>query len=603
MKREGVRTRSQTKKQKASTSSQGNSLPDNPFEEEFGSLSDSGQGVWTELSKEVALNLAGTVVSIASFDDGNNKLFFACTGIITVNTPKTTSFLTSLSLVRSIDDNSKIFHDMRIEVRLPDNKIESGWLQFYDLKHNVAVINIIRYHSLQVACLDHQRQIESQSKVVAVGRCFNSGKLMATAGMLTDNPRGAYREELAISTCEITMTGVGGPLVDFNGNFVGMNFYDEKETPFLPRNTILELLSQFSKIIPWWATSKNTIRKFPRPHKSDSQDSSKGGEKTKDQKPSICTLCDPECHPGLVDRLSKWAFLCTRWPRYLDSAEATKKELRSSGYPFPVWDDTGMRLLNNFEEEFSEDIWSELERSVNSNMSQSVVTLASFIGRKRCFACTGVFIDCNGSTTRVLTSASLVRTSDDENTVADNLKIVVCLPDNRRTTGTLQHYSLHYNIAVVHIMGFCCSRTAQIDDQMQIKPQMKVVAVGRGYKSGKFMATSGIVIDKPSKLDCKELKISTCKITKAGIGGPLIDFDGNLIGMNFYGLEETPYVPVNIIVEVLKNFDAQGFVAVNDDHSPNRWPVPKPFWCYPTWHKLEEEVDLEEELKYQREQY
>uniref|UniRef100_A0A453DYE7 Uncharacterized protein n=1 Tax=Aegilops tauschii subsp. strangulata TaxID=200361 RepID=A0A453DYE7_AEGTS len=42
---------------------------------------------------------------------GNNKLFFACTGIITVNTPKTTSFLTSLSLVRSIDDNSKIFHD------------------------------------------------------------------------------------------------------------------------------------------------------------------------------------------------------------------------------------------------------------------------------------------------------------------------------------------------------------------------------------------------------------------------------------------------------------------------------------------------------------
>uniref|UniRef100_M8AUW4 Protease Do-like 14 n=1 Tax=Aegilops tauschii TaxID=37682 RepID=M8AUW4_AEGTA len=483
MKREGVRTRSQTKKQKASTSSQGNSLPDNPFEEEFGSLSDSGQG--------------------------NNKLFFACTGIITVNTPKTTSFLTSLSLVRSIDDNSKIFHDMRIEVRLPDNKIESGWLQFYDLKHNVAVINIIRYHSLQVACLDHQRQIESQSKVVAVGRCFNSGKLMATAGMLTDNPRGAYREELAISTCEITMTGVGGPLVDFNGNFVGMNFYDEKETPFLPRNTILELLSQFSKIIPWWATSKNTIRKFPRPHKSDSQ------------------------------------------------------------------------------------------------------------GRKRCFACTGVFIDCNGSTTRVLTSASLVRTSDDENTVADNLKIVVCLPDNRRTTGTLQHYSLHYNIAVVHIMGFCCSRTAQIDDQMQIKPQMKVVAVGRGYKSGKFMATSGIVIDKPSKLDCKELKISTCKITKAGIGGPLIDFDGNLIGMNFYGLEETPYVPVNIIVEVLKNFDAQGtwnrtlvhkinsirFVAVNDDHSPNRWPVPKPFWCYPTWHKLEEEVDLEEELKYQREQY
>uniref|UniRef100_A0A8I6XPU5 Uncharacterized protein n=1 Tax=Hordeum vulgare subsp. vulgare TaxID=112509 RepID=A0A8I6XPU5_HORVV len=114
------------------------------------------------------------------------------------------------------------------------------------------------------------------------------------------------------------------------------------------------------------------------------------------------------------------------------------------------------------------------------------------------------------------------------------------------------------------------------------------------------MATGGIVIDKPSKLDCKELKISTCKITKAGIGGPLIDFGGNFIGMNFYGLEETPYIPVNLILEVLKNFDAQGTITREGDDSPNRWPVPKPFWCYPMWHEIEEEVDLEEELKYQR---
>ena len=47
--------------------------------------------------------------------------------------------------------------------------------------------------------------------------------------------------------------------------------------------------------------------------------------------------------------------------------------------PLLLWS-AGMRLLNNFEEEFSEDIWSELERSVNSNMSQSVVALASFSG-------------------------------------------------------------------------------------------------------------------------------------------------------------------------------------------------------------------------------
>ncbi|KAF7020870.1 hypothetical protein CFC21_033922 [Triticum aestivum] len=604
MKREGVCTRSQTKIQKVWTAWRGNSRPDNPFEEEFGSSSDSGQGVWMELSEEIASNLAGTVVSLASFAD-EKTVFFACTGIIIVNKPTFTSCLTSLSLVRSVDDDTKILHDMTIEVRLLDNTLELGWLEFYDLKYNVAVINIACCHSLQVTCLDHQRQFESHSKVVAVGRCFNSGKLMATAGMLTDNPKGAYREELAISTCEITMTGVGGPLVDFNGDFIGMNFYAEKETPFLPRIKILELLSQFRKTIQWFAINKkgpgSKLERFPRPYKPDSEDSSRKGEKLKDQKPSICTLCDPECQPGLMDRLLlERKSLCSGRPGYPYFGVATKKELSSNGYPLPVWQNVGMRLLNNFEEKFSEDIWSKLERNVASNMSQSVVALASFSGKTRCFACTGVFIDCNGSTTRVLTSASLVRTFDDENKVADNLKIVVCLPDNRHTRGTLQHYSLHYNIAVVHIKNFCCTQTAQIDNQMLIKPQKEVVAIGRIYQSDKLMATSGIVIDKPSKLGCKELKISTCKITKAGIGGPLIDFDGNFIGMNFYGLEEAPYIPVNIIQKVLKNFDVQGTVARDDDDSPNRWPVPKPFWCYPKWHELEEGIDVEEEIIYQR---
>ena len=56
-----------------------------------------------------------------------------------------------------------------------------------------------------------------------------------------------------------------------------------------------------------------------------------------------------------------------------------------------------------------------------------MIRVITLVGKTRCFACTGVFIDCNGSTTRVLTSASLVRTSDDENTVADNLKVVTLL--------------------------------------------------------------------------------------------------------------------------------------------------------------------------------
>uniref|UniRef100_A0ACD5VUH6 Uncharacterized protein n=1 Tax=Avena sativa TaxID=4498 RepID=A0ACD5VUH6_AVESA len=344
--REGVRTRSSCKKHKAGTGDGGsppilgNSHLDNPFEEEFGSSSDSGQGVWMELSEGVASDLANTVVSLASFDEGNS-MFFACTGIIIKNDPKTktTSFLTSLSLVRSIEDDTKIFHDMKIQVCLPDNNVELGWLNFWDLQHNLAVINIPRFHTLQVACLDNQQQFECHSKVVAVGRCLNSGRLMATAGMLTDNPSGDYREELAISTCEITMTGAGGPLINFEGDFIGMNFYAEKETPFLPRNKILQLLKQFSERIPPWSTC-STMNRFPIPRKSDSQGSSMGGQKNKGQKPPICTLCDPDCQPGLKDKILNCKRFHARWPDSSDFGDAEKFELQSRRYPFPLWEDS-----------------------------------------------------------------------------------------------------------------------------------------------------------------------------------------------------------------------------------------------------------------------
>ncbi|XP_048527396.1 uncharacterized protein LOC125506685, partial [Triticum urartu] len=153
-------------------------------------------------------------------------------------------------------------------------------------------------------------------------------------------------------------------------------------------------------------------------------------------------------------------------------------------------------------------------------MSQSVVALASFSGDTRVFACTGVFIGCNEFTTRILTSASLIRNPDDEAKIADDLtvagfllalswQIEACLQDNQHVTGTLQHYDLHYNIAVISIMGSCCTRRVKMYDEVQTEPQGEVVAVGRFYESSKLMAAGGTLIDKPSELDCKELRASS----------------------------------------------------------------------------------------------
>lgn len=88
------------------------------------------------------------------------------------------------------------------------------------------------------------------------------------------------------------------------------------------------------------------------------------------------------------------------------------------------------------------------------------------------------------------------------------------LPNKRIAVGELQHCNLSYNIAVVSVKGFYCLRTAELDKQMQIEPHREVVAIGRIFESGKLMATSGILSDEESKLDCRELMISTCKITK-----------------------------------------------------------------------------------------
>uniref|UniRef100_A0A0E0KLE8 Uncharacterized protein n=1 Tax=Oryza punctata TaxID=4537 RepID=A0A0E0KLE8_ORYPU len=71
-------------------------------------------------------------------------------------------------------------------------------------------------------------------------------------------------------------------------------------------------------------------------------------------------------------------------------------------------------------------------------------------GGRRHFACTGFFIEwTKGYGKIILTSASLVRESDDGCKIAKNLAIQVLLPNGTCDEGYLQHYSLHYNVALV----------------------------------------------------------------------------------------------------------------------------------------------------------
>jgi S1-C subfamily serine protease len=95
---------------------------------------------------------------------------------------------------------------VQIKVRLPNGRVVIGWLHHYDFKYDLAVVNIRRARGFQEAhlCSSHSMQFESNSKVVAVGRCFDSGMLKFTNGTVI-RPTSDALSELVISTCKMNM--------------------------------------------------------------------------------------------------------------------------------------------------------------------------------------------------------------------------------------------------------------------------------------------------------------------------------------------------------------------------------------------------------------
>ncbi|PUZ58841.1 hypothetical protein GQ55_5G540100 [Panicum hallii var. hallii] len=218
--------------------------------------------------------------------------------------------------------------------------------------------------------------------------------------------------ELSYSTCKMSKAGDGGPLFDADAKFVGMNlFLDNKRGAFMRRNVAIGKLEQFENTIQLLASRIFQVRRIHAPR-----------------------------------------FY------FLHGNELTNQEedLNSLGYPKQsiAAVDCDMVLVNTFEETFgdtydsSKGVWGALSETISKNLSHSVVSLASYNGETRFFACPGLITKWNGCTT-ILTSASLVRNRRDESKIHENLRIDVLLPDKQRTEGTLQHYHLRYNVAIV----------------------------------------------------------------------------------------------------------------------------------------------------------
>uniref|UniRef100_A0ACD6AFQ6 Uncharacterized protein n=3 Tax=Avena sativa TaxID=4498 RepID=A0ACD6AFQ6_AVESA len=199
---------------------------------------------WNEFSQELAKKLSPSIVSLASFD--GDKIHYESTGIVVENNRRDTCCLTLSALVRTSDSERRFIHTLKIKVHLPNDLVVDGWIRTYDLPSSMVIIKTKFSPDLSTACFSNCVQVEPQTELLAVKRCFKSGKLMVTNGVSSDSPSEVGTKGFMLSTCKIIMDGSGGPVVDFDGNIVGMNdYHDQEGARYVQGPKIVECLNGF----------------------------------------------------------------------------------------------------------------------------------------------------------------------------------------------------------------------------------------------------------------------------------------------------------------------------------------------------------------------
>ncbi|RLN35969.1 hypothetical protein C2845_PM03G03310 [Panicum miliaceum] len=408
---------------------------------------------------------------------------------------------------------------------------------------DIAIVTSINRLNVRPVHLDLQASPDCpDGHVLAAGRAFDSGSFMAMHGSLSNESPDIFLSDSE----DFTEAALGGPLVGKDDRFHGMivdlchdGFENRKCAKFLSLKSLYERLELFQILNP----KEIRLRDFSLPEGVSSVVPS-GFLKTSYRLRSLGYPMPPPLVLEFNDRLH-------------NRFEDTSGELRAwKGYPFGAPP-----------KDYFKCVWKQLQKEVVTNISRRVVSLASFNNDySRSFACTGLLIKWHGSrTTRtvVLTSANLVRSWGNEDEI-----------DNLRCQERFQCYS-----------------TKDIFNGKKVSAK-KVVAIGHDPIYGLLMAIMGEVkSSKKGVLNCKELRCSTSKIKKAGIGGPHIDFDGSFVGMNFYdGSDVTPFLPRHKVVNALKGVknsrlpSESGVNPVRLDvirgEEKNRWPVPKAYWYH-----------------------
>ncbi|XP_058222421.1 putative protease Do-like 14 isoform X2 [Rhododendron vialii] len=212
--------------------------------------------------------------------------------------------------------------------------------------------------------------------------------------------------------------------------------------------------------------------------------------------------------------------------------------------------------------------------------SAAVVAIITYAGGELMTTGSGTIIGCedvNGTyISTILTSATLLRSSWESNAIEDDIKVKVYLGDDKFFEGYVSSHDFHFNIATINVTSDVALPTANLGplddnismfpsettslqsqrhlDSFKIRPGDVVVALGRFNGAPRLWYARGEFSTDSCRFDCRELFRASCIILQTGIGGPLINRHGEVIGVNFYGDNYTPFLPINIVSKCLEQF-------------------------------------------------
>ncbi|PIA61507.1 hypothetical protein AQUCO_00300788v1 [Aquilegia coerulea] len=172
---------------------------------------------------------------------------------------------TILTCAHAIMDGSRSVHKGKIDVTLQDGRTFEGTVVNADFHSDIAVVKISSKTPLPTAKLGSSNKLRPGDWVLSVG-CPHSLQNTVTAGIIScidrkssDLGLGGMRREYLQTDCPINSGNSGGPIVNLNGEVVGVNVMKVAAADGLgfavPIDSVSKIIEHFKKngrvVRPW----------------------------------------------------------------------------------------------------------------------------------------------------------------------------------------------------------------------------------------------------------------------------------------------------------------------------------------------------------------